>query len=519
MSRTSKHNIFSYPVTRPYPFKWFAWVALIGGVVFTTLFSFIAVAANGYNIESIYTTDPNSTLHKPLWFQKLPLSWANTIEATCQAAQLTPGATYFTSNLGLTYSLSKMWREDIHSGDDEVVPAAAYKNAPLYGCEVALIHVELSRLDFTRFPGNSWSWGATTADATATCTIYTESGPLKADLVVQLPIAKDYDQILSRFLSLQKYIRTSMWCGAQLLHAWYDKIPYGMGYSRPERDTTASWDHGDITLTRNPNMSDYTDLKFFICTVKLMTDKGGLSTFEFPNHTVEDWANQAKQYDLPKISTTVDVFAKIFYSLVLSDLGVNDTSNALLTPGGILYLQSRNDTDLANATNKGDAGVVGLTRNITVNSDNGHNNISNLYDSLVKDLGTPSLNTTPSTIFTQYLCSVPKQKGAGSLFFSVLIADLVFVQALWTVLNWVTVAAPAALVLVELAAAAKFEELEAIAMLVEEDVIAMLDDKDAVAALYEEEAIAMLDEEEALAALDEEESEEASVATAAELEY
>jgi hypothetical protein len=51
-----------------------------------------------------------------------------------------------------------------------------------------------------------------------------------------------------------------------------------------------------------------------------------------------------------------------------------------------------------------------------------------------QDTGIPDVQ--PAYISTQYLCNVPKMKSTASLIFSVVIADLVFLQALWTLLNW-----------------------------------------------------------------------------------
>ena len=42
---------------------------------------------------------------------------------------------------------------------------------------------------------------------------------------------------------------------------------------------------------------------------------------------------------------------------------------------------------------------------------------------------------TPSTIAAQYLCQVPQLKSATSLIISILVADLVFLQALWKIFN------------------------------------------------------------------------------------
>ena len=51
------------------------------------------------------------------------------------------------------------------------------------------------------------------------------------------------------------------------------------------------------------------------------------------------------------------------------------------------------------------------------------------YDDL-KDMTGP-LRTGPSYISTEYLCQVPQRKSTGNLIVSVMVADLVLLQALW----------------------------------------------------------------------------------------
>jgi hypothetical protein len=52
---------FSYPITRPYPLRWFTPIALIGGIILAVLFSLVNLASNGYYLRTTYTTDPNTT--------------------------------------------------------------------------------------------------------------------------------------------------------------------------------------------------------------------------------------------------------------------------------------------------------------------------------------------------------------------------------------------------------------------------------------------------------------------------
>ena len=62
-------SVFSYNLTRAYPYRWFTLVVLLGGLASLVLFSVVNLAANGYILEVVYTTDPNGTLSQSQWFQ------------------------------------------------------------------------------------------------------------------------------------------------------------------------------------------------------------------------------------------------------------------------------------------------------------------------------------------------------------------------------------------------------------------------------------------------------------------
>jgi hypothetical protein len=42
-------SIFSYNITKPYPYRWFTWLVVLGGIAAAALFSVINLAANGYD--------------------------------------------------------------------------------------------------------------------------------------------------------------------------------------------------------------------------------------------------------------------------------------------------------------------------------------------------------------------------------------------------------------------------------------------------------------------------------------
>ena len=152
---SKKHNsIFSYSLSRPYPFRWFTWTVAIGGVIFAVLFSFVALAADGYNVDFEYTTDLNSTLEAKYWYEKAPFSWISKNRVSCQPALLTTGNTYFTTNLGLVYSLNRVWRQDPIGSKDRMIPAAAYMNTIVEDREILQIEIYFARRDETRLAEN-----------------------------------------------------------------------------------------------------------------------------------------------------------------------------------------------------------------------------------------------------------------------------------------------------------------------------------------------------------------------------
>lgn len=163
MGQQKGESIFSYSLTRPYPLPWFTYVIAIGGTVCAVLFSFVALAADGYNLDLEYVTDLNGTLDRSYWFNNGPFSWISKTSVSCQPALLTSGSTYFTGNLGFTYTLDKLWREGSNDVQNRILPATAYLNAQLVDCRVLGVQVDFLRRDQTMIQNNWWTWGATTA--------------------------------------------------------------------------------------------------------------------------------------------------------------------------------------------------------------------------------------------------------------------------------------------------------------------------------------------------------------------
>jgi hypothetical protein len=230
----------------------------------------------------------------------------------------------------------------------------------------------------------------------------------------------------------------SLWFGAQFTNSWYRELSRAIGYA-PANVSGQMWSSGTVILSRNLAVTDYTDLNFFFCWVNFFTDTGAFA-WVVPPTTVADWRDQSSSNILPNITTTLDTFAKSLYSLLLSDFGVVDHTNALLTPAGVKWLGDQVDLDLRkNSEGMQYGNYSGQPRDVqnAFNASAPPYVINETYQSVADASASPLdlNNTTPSRIFTQYLCSVPRRKGGGALFFAVLLADLVFLQTAWTLLD------------------------------------------------------------------------------------
>lgn len=144
------------------------------------------------------------------------------------------------------------------------------------------------------------------------------------------------------------------------------------------------------------------------------------------NTWVSGTENTAENYldAWPQIFPQADLYAKIFYSCILADLGNADLENILTDPG---LLQN-------------------YTRDFT------HPNGSNIFpqwdylgpaftsynNNQDSDSRSGPLGIQPSTIYAEYFYQEAKPKPAGSLIVAIIIADLVLLQTLWKLLNWST---------------------------------------------------------------------------------
>lgn len=144
----------------------------------------------------------------------------------------------------------------------------------------------------------------------------------------------------------------------------------------------------------------------------------------------------------PFTSVTVyaDGFARSVRALILTDLGQSTSSNVFASP--------KKTVDFINATLQFHQETLAQANGTLYWSPIPNvNDTEPLFHPTSIDpaafyewtkTGIPDVQ--PAYLSTQYLCNVPKMKSTASLIFSVVVADLVFLQALWTLLNWAVTA-------------------------------------------------------------------------------
>ncbi len=147
-----------------------------------------------------------------------------------------------------------------------------------------------------------------------------------------------------------------------------------------------------------------------------MVDSGISVLFPKINPYEPTVSNLASNNASPNVWLASDGLAKSFYSTIMTDLGQTTATPNILLNATVLQYFTQNFTymqkDIVNA-------VPGPAKDS--------------YEALKDQTG--ALNASAAVISTKYLCQVPKRKSTGTLFVSILVADLVFMQALWKILN------------------------------------------------------------------------------------
>jgi hypothetical protein len=303
-----------------------------------------------------------------------------------------------------------------------------YLNNTLDDCEVSQIRIKMNRADACAGPTCPWlSWSKSFATATTICHIAAD------DSTYNLNISTTYaaePNDFGSFVELDPENQASMWWGAQLLSMWFEALRTQMGHVE---NPNGIYGWGDVILQFD-HSKDIEDMDFISYIGHFSMGNGEFLWMTLPPDYYEllplsSWNNSNATQ--PYIPQQLDGFAKTLYSTILVDLGQTNKSNILTDPEKLQYYLSA-PFDVNRTTD--------AVANYTINAPWHLDPVlaSESYNLLNTSNNMGLLEAKPAQIFSQYACQVPQRNSAGSLILSIIIGDLVLLQALWTVTKWTT---------------------------------------------------------------------------------
>ncbi|KAH8892852.1 hypothetical protein GQ53DRAFT_840656 [Thozetella sp. PMI_491] len=420
---------FHYSITRPYPYRWFAWVVLIGGTLLAVLISVFSLASNGYYLDLTYTRNLNETLAEQLWFDRPPFSWVEHITSKCQAMELQVGTRIFTDKRIREYTISSL-----RNTDTEVLglqtPVIMYSNNVLENCTVNFIVMHLyDHMSVEQYYDHGPQIPISLeVKAYLSCGISTPNPTTMTMTVDLLSAMKTFkadegSPIPSENTTVNQSENASGVEAHQAVATFILSVYMIIMASRQNREQP-EMTPGIYTFTRNPLSSDVDSPDFFLGDRFTAAEGDRPDFFLGYNYTSDDSTGRFKDIERLNVNFTLptylDRLTKVFYSSILADVG-QPGSNLINDQDHLLSWANESMYELAEVNQPAFAAFLGLVQ------------------PWVNRTTLTSVETEPSTIYTQYQCQVPRMKPMGTLIMSVFLADLVFLQALWKLLQWVTV--------------------------------------------------------------------------------
>ncbi|KAI6083058.1 hypothetical protein F4821DRAFT_197465 [Hypoxylon rubiginosum] len=422
-------SFFHYNITRAYPFKWFTPLVIIGGIILTALVSFLNVAATGYELVSTSSSDPNATETNSIWFSKWP-SYLVGARAACEAASLQVQSTIYTDRRAFPYELSKVWHVE-EDGTKAYQGSLIYKNNVIQNCNITEIKIQFEGPD--RSPGQlAVAPMGGTVTAKTECYIDADSGRTYFQMRSTYDAIPPPETAKSTFLNLNKTSDPTLFWGYSLLNMYWRSSMQAFFDGNADRSPPPFF-KGVIDLNRNTTLDGTMEeqvesiefLRVGDCFFIPLNSTGiAYLNNRYCNSTsITELSNSPTNpaeftRPLPGIWRSVEGLGKSMWFTVLADLGRNDDAmpNMLARPKLLASLSS----DLA-----------------TVNETLRSRFRWGLNDRMFMQAFDPSqdvlLQVSQSILATDYLCQVPQLKSPGTLFISILVADLVILQALWKI--------------------------------------------------------------------------------------
>lgn len=398
---TVHESFFSYNVKRPYPFRWFTPVVIGGGIVVTILVSFLNVAASGYELATISTTNPNKVRSGAEWFDSWP-KWLASTRASCDPTTITFQTSLYTNNTQLQYTLASAWTYDASgSGIKTNLPSLVYDDNPLLRCNVTSVQISIQSNDRTAAQVATSAVGAVLTanieclferhgESTTYLELVTTFDPLPPPGISNtVPLGTDSESLALGNAILMKY-----W--GEVTNKYYLE---NVNLERPfyKADFALTRTAGYRT-SRPATMDQLMDMDFLRvdgCWLMPLNSTGISHANNYcDSHIISELAQgSTEEKPFPSIWGPLSWLGKAMWFTILADLGRDDE----LLPNMLSH-----------------PSVLG-----------------NITETIGLPVGLHDSGITPSVLATTYMCQIPRLKSTAALIISVLVADLVLLQAIW----------------------------------------------------------------------------------------
>lgn len=134
---------FEYPISRPFPFRFYTALVVIVFLIATVLLSLFNTIVTGYDLRVSYSNDPNTTTSQKMWYDKPAFGGINKLASKCEAKEISVQQRFNTNKNGFIYSLSSI--QKIQDDGTFPVPSMLYLNNTLEDCTINYIKIEMAK--------------------------------------------------------------------------------------------------------------------------------------------------------------------------------------------------------------------------------------------------------------------------------------------------------------------------------------------------------------------------------------
>jgi hypothetical protein len=132
---------FEYPITRPYPFRYYTPFVIIFLTIASVLLSLFNTIVTGYDLRVPYSANPNATIARKIWYDKPFFDGIKKLSPSCEAKEIGVQKRFNTNKNGFTYSLQSI------KNVQDMLPSSSmlYLNNTLENCSINYIKIEMEK--------------------------------------------------------------------------------------------------------------------------------------------------------------------------------------------------------------------------------------------------------------------------------------------------------------------------------------------------------------------------------------